>query len=174
MRHQRGQKGFSLIEVIISIAFVALSATIILQLFLVASYQNERGRKSDMALAYAQTALEAFKHSQSPTDILHMTDALDVPWLESGDGYRGEARFDGGWQPLGDGAAADRTLHVVAQLQPVGAQEALPLLFSGGGGRQICALYRMSITVTMLRGEKEEKLVDFSTQKYFTYMEAAQ
>lgn len=164
--HKKPQsRGFSLIEMILSIACIALSATIILQLFLVAAYRNERGRSTDAALTYAQTALETFKGTENPTDIIEMEEFGDLSWSETDEAYQAEMVT-----PLD---REDAALRVSATLSPDSEARDVPLDFAGGDVLR-SQVFRLGIRVHMISNEKEELLLDIFAKKLFTFREAAQ
>lgn len=170
---KKKQGGFSLIEIIISIAAIALASSIILQLFLVASYRNDRGKRTDMSVLYVQSMLEAFKRGGKPEDVFETL--LPGKWEEKQGGYRAEANFsDDAFTSLSSGKAL---YHVEAVLMPkqTGHDTALPLNFDGTGGNISTSIYRLSIRVSMYRNDgTEDELLTMGVDNLFTVLEASQ
>ncbi|MDR3239371.1 MAG: prepilin-type N-terminal cleavage/methylation domain-containing protein [Clostridiales bacterium] len=63
------QKGFSLLEVIISIATIAVISGFILQMFIVSARLNQRARDLDMGASLAVNAVETVKKASRLQDI---------------------------------------------------------------------------------------------------------
>lgn len=100
---KKGQNGFTLIEVIVSFAVLAIVSGAILQMFVVSTNVNRRAYDVDKANAIAVKVQEAFK--QDPSSI-KVTDEGAVPELIGAflDGSTISASFDKDWNPVSFGA----------------------------------------------------------------------
>ncbi len=92
------QKGFSLVEIIISIAVLALLSLFVIQAFLVSERLNQRAADLDIATGLAVDGLERFK--ASPQDILAAYE------LTADGAYQQISTFDSAWQPAPESKAA--------------------------------------------------------------------
>ena len=90
----RNKKGFTLLEVIISVAVISIISVYILQMFVAANRVNKKAYETDQANMLCMGALENFKASEIPPD-----------------GY--EAFYDGDWRPVNFIADADYAFNVV-------------------------------------------------------------
>lgn len=66
----KSNKGFTLLEVIISIAALSFISIFILQMFISAQELNSRAKDADTAISEAITALDSFKKNRSLDDYL--------------------------------------------------------------------------------------------------------
>ena len=165
------KKGFSLIEVIVSIAALALASSIILQLFLIASYRNDRGKRMDMAVLFAQSVLESFKGESAPTDLFDTF--LSGLWEERQGGYYAEADFSD--EAFSRMASGDALFRVEAVLMPkqTGHETSLGLNFDGSGEAVVSAIYRLTLRVSSYRADgSEDALLTIGADNLFTYLEA--
>lgn len=69
-------EGFSLVEVIISLAAIAILSIIILQAFIVAADGNQKAQDQDMAFLEASSIIESIKASKSLEEALEYLDTF--------------------------------------------------------------------------------------------------
>ena len=74
---KQGNKGFTLLEVVISVAALSLISIFIIQMFLASSTLNARAKNTDIALARAITEIDMIKSGHYPPPHL-MGDGLAV------------------------------------------------------------------------------------------------
>ena len=78
----KNNHGFSLLEVIISTAVIALLSEFILQMFLVSIYLNQKAYNLDMGVNAAIQAMEILKDEEMPESGVILTQYYDSKWRE--------------------------------------------------------------------------------------------
>lgn len=81
-----------LIELVIVLMFFAISASIVLQLFVAASEKNGQNSNQSAYLLIAEDYAERFAASKLDSDAFFVADG----WTASGNGYEKEAELNGG------------------------------------------------------------------------------
>ncbi|MCL2351342.1 MAG: prepilin-type N-terminal cleavage/methylation domain-containing protein [Firmicutes bacterium] len=172
----KNESGFSLLEIVLSIAIVALVSGFVLEMFAVSAGENRLAKNTDAAAAVAGNAVEALKAQSSAAGFISAQLASGgLAWENGGETaiYR---CYDKNWaelpaggkDALPEGAAF---LHEIilrdagsrgaaSRTDPAGDGPAKP----GGGGR----MYEIRSTVYKVgeRGNLAE-MVGFETKKYF-------
>lgn len=97
------KKGFSLLEIIISIAFLAFLSGFILQMFLVSSDLNQKAKNLDKASTIAMNYIELFKSYDSAEQFI--IENFKTEALETEDGYKIAKHFDKDWNETQEGSS---------------------------------------------------------------------
>lgn len=157
-QHRPHSRGFTLIEVIVSLAVLSIASVFILQLFVTAAQLNDNARDTDQANALITTALEDFIACADPRSFA--TDAMPHRLSTPEDAHMA-GYFDEHWQPCAPEAAAFRVLGTL-QLQAAGPS--VPLSLSGDG-LVAGALYSLSVQV--IPAGKDTPLLHSQSSVYF-------
>lgn len=171
----KNNKGFTLVEVIISIAVLAFISAIVLKLFVLSSDVSEKARIKDVASVYASNAIEICKQLSSPKEISETSFFENAEFINEG-GYDCVLYYDKHWQVVpGDDPLLSYKL--ILNLAPNTAYASLdmPTKLTDSGDTHVVAsvLYDLSVRVeqlddkTMTYGE----IVHYSTSKYYVYEE---
>ncbi len=173
---KRNRGGFSLVEVILSIAVLALLSGFILQFFITSSRLNERSSQVDQATVLAASAVENFKAQETPALAAEGELAQATVTAGSG-GWEATQYYDQDWRPLAPGAGGE-TFRLCATVTPVAEGKALTVSSDGSGeARAQSGLYRIEVRVETLQpGEgsgvlANPELIAFTAQRYFAWTE---
>ena len=164
----KNQKGFTLIEVILSIGVLALLSGFILQFFLASNRLNDRSGQVDQANVLAVTVMEAFKAQPVPA-IGADTDPLLALSQPEGEGI--VAWYDADWQPAAQGNTAAFVLY--AQLSAQSERSTMDT----GDGVEYGELVQLSVRVETLTPSgtgllSDPLLVENAVMRYFVWKEA--
>lgn len=155
--------GFTLLEVVISIAALSLISVFILRMFLASSTLNERAKNADIALTKAISEIENLKKHKSLDEyMIDLSQYTDKPGEYpgvyivhplNGDSYELCFYYDEKWNCIG--------LYTSAPSEAVFCLQ-MDLIPEGQG------LFSVSANVAEVRGEGENRsLAELETKKYF-------
>lgn len=142
MRIRLNTDGFTLVEVIISIAILSVASVVALQLFLTSKDLNTNSRQKDIASVHATNMLEAIRTFDTTADMILNVENMK----EKGDSYEAIIHLDGVFEPTNTAETSMYT--VVCQLTPTGK-----------------GLYEVSVQIDHM--ESGEALVTYKTTHYF-------
>lgn len=143
----KSNKGFSLLEVVISVAALSFISLFVLEMFIVSANLNNRAKDTDIALAEAITAIESFKALTDPEKIFATADGT----------FMSIQYYDKAWDILGsdltDGARY--CLKISANVCTDSSEDA-------------GALYEVAAEVTdIIKDDNPRTLASLLTKKYF-------
>ncbi|MBN2559056.1 MAG: prepilin-type N-terminal cleavage/methylation domain-containing protein [Clostridia bacterium] len=95
---RKGDKGFTLVEIIISVGVLCLVCVLIMRLFILSGEVRNKAYDKEMASVKASNAVEAFRISRVPGAIGENTidsDSLDIE--KNGDAIIARQYFNGDW-----------------------------------------------------------------------------
>lgn len=162
------QEGFTLVEVIISIAVLGLISAVVLRLFVLANEVSKQSRIEDVASIYATNAIEVIKQSQDLDAIKkHNFFAKATVEKDEKDQLKGIIEYDENWQVLSNAP------------EKVEEKRGFRLYFSMIENTQIIkdytdtALMDINITITQYNenNTEEKPLLEYETRKYFVFEE---
>ncbi|NDL66172.1 type IV pilus modification PilV family protein [Anaerotalea alkaliphila] len=144
--------GFTLVEVVVSIAVLSLLSVFFLQLFLKAQEVNGRARELDQATVLASGLLESAKAAgrMAPEDLPHPYGSM-LPMDGNPQGARFHLLLDGDFRPLADGSPWTYRLVFEESLEESRKDPAVPGRFKG--------LYRWTCKVEKETGTTLVRLV---------------
>jgi len=177
----RNQDGFTLMEVVISIAALSILSVFILQMFITSANANARAQNIDMASAKAMSIMERFKtlHDISELDALYPEFNI-VPGT-SGSFFFSE-RYGKDWNPDKDGVFT-MEVHI---LRDMDAQESVVItgydtVTDEPVTTPVGTLYAIVVTIVdrsprmnlfaMTDQSAEVVLADFAVDKYVKHMQ---
>jgi len=148
-KHIKGKldaKGFSLLEIIISVAALSFVGVFIVQMFISSSNLNTKARNVDFATSEAVTALEGFKR---------------LTLYDGGDATTGKY-YDKDWRELEfkdlNELNSSEEVYFVLKMSVTLEEE----LETGG------CLYAAEAVVTDISGDEDKVIASLSTKKYFS------
>lgn len=161
MTKDRINSGFTLVEVIISVAVLCIVCVVILQLFVAADGLNQDNVNADTAHVLALNKMEELKLLSKPMDI----------------GLEGEPDFDGSFSSFeyydenwNLSVLNNETMFIVeTRLKPIGESLYLSASFgeASDNNQYISSLYEISVSV---KDKNEDKvLVLLKSSKYYQY-----
>ncbi len=148
MMKVKNHDGFTLIEVIISIAILSVVSVVVLQLFMTSRNLNIQSRHSDIASVLTSNTIESVKSFDNPIELLETMD-----WLQSGNhAMNGVLNFDDDFQQIDH----ESRFQLFCKLEEDMANP---------------GLYAVSVMFTDLSDDRE--LASYSTKHYFKHQEVA-
>lgn len=160
----RSEKGFTLVEVIISIGFLCLACGIIIQLFVASGDIREKTTLKETASVIASNTVEACRISNSPTDVgigIFNQDST-VYTMEEGK-YSIRQYFSEYWLPPSDSEDPFYVVKtIIEQVESLSEQDDV----SAG-------LYSITVTVELINVNRAdaEIIIELNTQKYYVFRE---
>lgn len=157
-----GRGGFTLLEVIISVAALALLSVFILQMFITAANLNKRSQDVETAMTRASSEIEFVKSYSSLAEYLKTgAEASEARYTaEDGGSVTVTVYYGKDWEtvPEGGGALYSLVMTIAPEAQTgEPAENAVP-------GK----LYSVRVIVEeILSGEKSRTLASVSAKKYF-------
>jgi Tfp pilus assembly protein PilV len=157
----KNEKGFTLLEVVVSIFAIACMSTFIIRMFLVSAQVNQTAYYRDHAAAYAMEVIETFKaepYSEAMMTIMQADFVSNEPSCA--------VRYDKNWQPVT--AAAEAVYLMEAAYDVLPAQvNALPGL-AGGNLTDYWGVVAIDVSIRKVdQGQTAaETLIDYTTSKY--------
>lgn len=147
----KNNNGFTLLEVIISVAALSVMSVFVLQMFMSSATLNARARDADIAMTVAMQEIENLKTYSSLSEYLaDDSDTLTVSLY-----------YDKDWNLMAGEAPADAKYCSKMDLNP--DERA-----SQDGGVQRGTLYTVAVDVAELSaGENGRTLASIRTKKYF-------
>lgn len=146
------RKGFTLVEVIIAIAAMAVLGGFVMQLFILSQQINRSATHTDKALERAGGVVSEFKRSASPEEFWEA-----VPDGDDRDGNARTLYFDADWNPCAREGAG---LIMSIRMSPAGDPTAAG-----------CVDLEVSVIDATVAGQMEE-LVRLRAARYFAVPEA--
>lgn len=111
----KSRQGFTLVEVIISIAVLSLICAIVLRLFVLSNDVSKQARISDLATVYAMNAVELCKSTQSPADVFGDV-FFEGSEFEISDKLQASQYFTADWVRIPEISADALTTNAIYQL----------------------------------------------------------
>ena len=146
-------RGFTLLEVVISIAALSLIGGFVLQMFLVSSQANEKAQNMDISSSKAQNCIESWLNDGHAPDVVF----YDSSWFELKN--QAGARFEL-TAKISNVSSFNTTATVVENFDSLSNETAL--VPSG----KILGIY---VTVIDLTADTEKSILcEYSTEKYFS------
>lgn len=143
MKHitKENNSGFTLIEVILSIAILSIVSVVVLRLFVTSHELNEKSRITDLASTVAVNHIESLRAYNAIDDFIS-----DYPYIKKeGNAFKGTLLFDRNFE---HNATEDQTLTILL--------EALP---------KEQGLYQVTVAIT---NELSAPIVSYRTKHYFS------
>lgn len=132
--------GFTLIEVILSIAILSIVSVVVLRLFVTSHELNESSRHADLASNAAVNHIEMVRSYNSLDTLLD-----DLTWVENnGNTFKGIRLYDSDFETAGIG-----NQKLVLTLEPT---------------ESLTGLYQVDVSVL---DEEDSLIVDYTTKHYF-------
>ena len=114
---KKSQKGFSLIEITMSIGILAIVSIFVMQMYIKAASLKDMAFDKDYALTTAQTALEIYKaHGPEPENwipSLFLFNEAFVSWTDDPQSYVVECYYDKYWRPVSSQLIEGYTLRLI-------------------------------------------------------------
>jgi prepilin-type N-terminal cleavage/methylation domain-containing protein len=152
-------RGFSLLELVLAIAALALTSLFILQLFMASANRNLRASDTDMALTRAISILEGVRQADSLELFLDMFPGTAM--IEPGY-MRLYMRYDKDWDYVRPDAQTDGFI----LLMELTISDALDVIAGVADGVYIGALYDVDVNVYTY-DDVDDVLLHLHTMKYF-------
>jgi len=99
-RRIKDKKGFTLVEMIISVAFLAVISLVLTELFISAQNCLDKAHDLDQSVHIAKKTIETFKAGEKPEDFINSEPAQSSDISESGDTITVKTYYDDNWQVL--------------------------------------------------------------------------
>ena len=96
----RREKGFTMMEMIISAGFLAVISILVVQLFITSKSVNRKAYDLDRGTFRATSIIELFKGVREPGQIFGLEPLKDASREKEGDTTRFRLYFDGKWDPV--------------------------------------------------------------------------
>lgn len=140
------QEGFTLIEIILSIAILSVVSVVVLRLFIVSNDINADSLTSDLANNSAVNMIEDIRQYDSISQFL-----THYPWIQQNDtAYLGHVYYDSTFKATSD--ISDYSL-VCSLIEDYG----------------IANLYTLQITI--VENETKDEILSYETKHYFKHKE---
>ena len=161
LKKLKNQDGFTLLEVIISIAVLSILSVFILQMFISSATANQRAQNIDVAAGKAIAVVEQFKMLEDIADVETAFAAYDI--VIDGEIYSFSQFFDNEWVP----AAAESDFRLDVAIRPCGgeAADAVGVMYNIK-----VSFVDKSLRLNLFAAEKagaESVLVAYSVDQYF-------
>ena len=165
----KGESGFSLLEVVISTAVLALLSGFIIQMFIAALYLNQKAYNLDMCANTAAQALESMKGEQIPEGGLMITRYFDSQWRQIVPEHRETDEFTENKDLLLPGQVKFILNLTAAEDRAYESEEYKMFDFSGNYtiGSAKSKIYMLTAVIDELKSDSEQnEIVCISTRKY--------
>jgi prepilin-type N-terminal cleavage/methylation domain-containing protein len=93
-------KGFTLVELIISIGIVAIISSTILQLFITAGNLNRKAYDIDKCVMLSETIIEQFKSGNKPIDVKNIDILKNAFYSGNDNSFKLSLYLDGKWKEI--------------------------------------------------------------------------
>ncbi len=162
----KNKKGFTLVEMIISVAFLAVISLVLAELFISSQNCLDKAHDLDQSVHIAKKTIENFKAGEGPNDFIDESiSSSDIS--ESGDTIVVKTYYDEDWKILNpsDDLLQSRTAFVsTVEIKP-----ALP----GAGGFEGKGIYAIHVKIDKSTPYVMEKataveIYSLDTEKYFS------
>lgn len=164
-------KGFTLVEVIISIGFLFIACGIIIQLFIASGQVRSKTALVETAALKVANAIEACKLSDSPADAgKGIFNPVSTHYEKTEKGYVIREYFSENW-----GKPLDGITPVFVVKTEISEIRNIPDTMSGFGGSQegdviVSGLYEIKVTAGYTdTGREDSVLADYSTMHHYVY-----
>lgn len=168
MKHRiKSKKGFTLVEMIISVAFLAVISLVLAELFISAQNCLDKAHDLDQGVHIAKKAIETFKAGERPEDFINSESAHSSDISESGDTIIIKTYYDEDWNVLNpsDDLLQSKTAFTSAvKIRPV------PPGIDGFEGKGIYTIYVKIDKSTPYAMEETtaEAIYSLTARKYFS------
>ena len=163
----KSERGFTLIEVIVSIFAVILMSNFIIRMFLVSAELNQKVHLTDLAGAYALQLIESFKADPIMIKTDLQKESVDPTAIDTFVMY-----YDADWQLV---SLAEATYQLTAVWEI--SEDQVVSVPQTPGGENLALQGIMDFRVTVERVEKGEvtaQLVHYEAKKYGAYLPTAE
>jgi prepilin-type N-terminal cleavage/methylation domain-containing protein len=180
----KNEKGFTLVEVMISILALTLLSGFILEMFLTASRVNQQAQDTDAGSTMAMSVIESFKQQSSPFDLERDPLLAGAFADKSGREMNLSLYYDAQWAPMPVSSASEAPVgarfHMEVHVSPyAAAQDTQPnrisLAYQSGGlprGNESAEglVYAIQVQVYQLTSEPGGiPLTELGSNHYFVY-----
>ena len=166
-------KGFTLVEIIISIGFLCIACGIIIQLFIASGEVRSKTELKETAALKAANAIEACKLTDSPADIGRgIFNASSTDYEKTGSGYIIREYFGEDWAAPVEGASPVYVVKTeIIETQKV--PDTVGKFGYGDSGEVIISgLYEINVTAGYIdTGREDSVLAELSTARHYVYRE---
>lgn len=101
MKHSiKSKKGFTLVEMIISVAFLAVISLVLAELFISAQNCLDKAHDLDQSVHIAKKTIETFMAGENPEDFINSESTRSSDISESGDTIAVKTYYDEDWRIL--------------------------------------------------------------------------
>ncbi len=167
-------KGFTLVEVIISIGFLCIACGIIIQLFIASGEVRSRMALKEMASVKASNAIEACRISDSPADVgLNIFNKLYTDYEKTDSGYIIREYFNEEWMAPQEGKAPVFTVRI-----EISESQNIPDTKESFGDTVakesviVSGLYDIKVTAGYVdAGHEDGILAEFATARHYIFRE---
>jgi prepilin-type N-terminal cleavage/methylation domain-containing protein len=181
----KNEKGFTLVEVMISILALTLLSGFILEMFLVASGVNQQAQDMDAGSTRAMNIIESFKQCAAPFDLDHDPLLAGAFSDISGQELRLSLYYDAQWNPVQTPSVPEEVppgarFNMEVRVSPYSDAEGAPVnVFSHAyqfdglpveGERVEGAIYAIQIQIYQLDSNSAKTpLTELASNHYFVY-----
>ena len=181
LKKLKNQDGFTLMEVVISIAALSILSVFILQMFITSANANARAQNIDIASAKAMSVMERFKSLDDISGVEKLYHEFNVTTRNDGN-FTFTERYGKDWIPQADGVFI-LEVTILRDLDPPALQTIAE--YDAAAEEPVMApigrLYMISVKVTdtsprmnlfaATNQERETVLAEFSVDKYIKHMQ---
>lgn len=171
---KKSNKGFTLVEVIISIGFLCVACGIIIQLFIASGEVRSKAALREIASLKASNAIEACKISDSPVNIgKDIFNQESTNYKKTKTGYIINEYFNENWGVPEQGTTPLYVLKV--EITEVTKHKDIMSNFGDSSVKSesyISGLYEINVTTGYVdTGREDSVLAEFTTSRHFVYRE---
>lgn len=163
------KKGFSLLEIIISIAFLASLSGFILQMFLVSNDLNQKAKDLDKASTIAMNYIELFKSYDSAEEFI--IDNFKTSAIDTDNGYKIVKHFDKDWDEIHDDSSYF-TLNLYLTEEDSSNESYIAYEVNSKSITKKIEGSVYNIKTDVIKNDEidsKKQLVEFNTSRYFVY-----
>ncbi len=167
MKAMKSQKGFTLVEIIISIAFLCIVCAVVLRIFVLSGNLNGEMQDRETASLMAINAMEAAKAAGRPDEIDHAFSASD----KRDDVWFYMAYYDGDWNIVEQGE--NPVFYMEMSISPSDSRIVTKNGFGPGAddaSKTLSGLYFIEAKAGDMEGLKEAVVI-YKTAKHYVYGE---
>jgi len=164
-KHVRDRSGFSVAEVLIAIASLALVSVFILQMFIMSAHLNRRAQYTDRAQLLVNSCLEQFAGSLSPLALSDYPQFKGAMLITHKDGsLSAVVNLNEQFAPEPDESEAHFRLIADVLFEDADRLPPLPLELDGAGSpAQRSRMLSLSVSVLQLRSDNDPRQIGFGT-----------
>lgn len=163
-------KGFTLVEMVISVAFLAVISIFLLQLFIAANNLSIKAHDLDKSVTISKQVVETFKTCKKPADIKTCELLKNAVIKESENNINIALYYDEDWKTLDkpDNATQEKAAFLVSSV--------IKTPGTGTAAKDKKGIYNIKVQVLktkqyMLEKKKESEIYALSAVKYFAIMQ---